>query len=386
MKRIGVLGSTGSIGRQAADVARRLKGKVRVSALSAHSSLPALKAQIREFRPEFASIWEPEAALELKAWCRKNGIRTEIGHGLTGLVEAAGRPGIDMVLSSVVGSVGLKPLMEAIRRGKDVALANKEALVVAGGIVMGAAAKRGVDVLPVDSEHSAIFQCMKGEKKSAVRRIFLTASGGPFYRSRKPHSRITVRDALAHPTWDMGPKITVDSATLMNKGLEAIEAHHLFGVPLKDIQIVIHPQSVIHSMVEFEDSSVIAQLSNPDMRLPIQYALTYPERLATGVRKLDPAAVGKLEFFEPDLDRFPCLALALRAAELGGTMPAAMNAANEVAVSLFLRKRLSFAGIPKVIARVMKAHKNTRKPALDEIFDADAWARAKAAEAARSIS
>jgi 1-deoxy-D-xylulose-5-phosphate reductoisomerase len=385
MKRIGLLGSTGSIGRQAADVVRRLKGKVVISALSAYSNLTVLKRQLSEFRPEVASVWEESRAEELKAWCRKQGIKTSIFYGLKGLVDAAKYSKTELVLSSVVGSIGLKPLMEAIKSGKDIALANKEALVIAGGIVMGEAAKRKVAVLPVDSEHSAIFQCLKDEKRNSVSRIFLTASGGPFYRSKKKHSNVTVKDALAHPTWDMGPKITVDSATLMNKGLEAIEAHHLFGVPLKDIRIIIHPQSVIHSMVEYKDSSVIAQLSNPDMRLPIQYALTYPERLPSGVPKLDPAVLGKLEFFEPDLGRFPCLGLALRAAEEGGTMPAAMNAANEVAVSLFLGERLSFAGIPKVIARTMSAHKLIRKPGLDDIFGVDGWARAQAAEFARKL-
>jgi 1-deoxy-D-xylulose-5-phosphate reductoisomerase len=385
MKKICILGSTGSIGRQALDVVRHLSGALKISALTAHSNLRMLKTQISEFRPEAASIWSEDSANELRAWCRAKGFRTSISSGEAGLIEAVECGSSRLVLSSVVGSAGLRPLMAAIRLGKDIALANKEALVIAGSIVMSEAKRRGSAILPVDSEHSAIFQCLKNEDPGSVRRIFLTASGGPFYRSRIKPSKITVKDALAHPTWDMGPKVTVDSATLMNKGLEAIEAHHLFGVKLENIQIVIHPQSIVHSMVEFIDSSVIAQLSNPDMRLPIQYALTYPLRLRSSVKKLDLAKIGSLDFSSPDFGRFPCLRLALAAAKEGGTMPAAMNAANEVAVGLFLRGKLSFAGIPILIRKTMDRHVKKNTPSIEHILAADSWARSAAAAIAAKI-
>jgi len=385
MKKICVLGSTGSIGRQALDVVRHLPGRVKISALTGHSNLDLLKKQITEFRPEAASIWSEVSAAELRAWCRSKGFRTSVSSGEAGLIDAVECGSSQLVLSSVVGSAGLRPLMAAIKLGKDIALANKEALVAAGSIVMSEAKRRGSCILPVDSEHSAIFQCLKNEDHASVRRIFLTASGGPFYRSRIKPSRITVKDALAHPTWDMGPKITVDSATLMNKGLEAIEAHHLFGVKLANIQIVIHPQSIVHSMVEFIDSSVIAQLSNPDMRLPIQYALTYPARLRSSVKKLDLAKIGSLDFSGPDFGRFPCLGLALEAGKEGGTMPAVMNAANEAAVGLFLREKISFTAIPAVIRKTMDRHAKKNNPSIEHILAADSWARSAAAEISAKI-
>jgi 1-deoxy-D-xylulose-5-phosphate reductoisomerase len=380
MKNIIILGSTGSIGTQVTDVVRRMASRFRIVGLSAHSNIPLLKEQIREFRPRIVTVGSEAAVDELTSWCRKNRLSVTVNSGLEGLIETAEHPDGELVLSSVVGAVGLQPLMAALRSGKDVALANKEALVVAGDLIMKEARRRHRVVLPVDSEHSAIFQCLKNEGHKAVRRILLTASGGPFYRLKKEQSDITVEEALAHPTWIMGKKITIDSATLMNKGLEAIEASKLFGVPLENIEIIIHPQSIVHSMVEFSDGSVIAQLSMPDMRLPIQYALTWPGRCPSPVKPLDLARVQKLEFDIPDFSRFPCLALALKAGKKGGTLPAVMNAANEVAVQGFLSKQVRFDEIPRIIEKVMKAHAFVKNPGMQKLLDVDADARRKAKE------
>jgi 1-deoxy-D-xylulose-5-phosphate reductoisomerase len=380
MKNIIILGSTGSIGTQVTDVVRRMASRFRIVGLSAHSNIPLLKEQIREFRPRIVTVGSEAAVDELTSWCRKNRLSVTVNSGLEGLIENAEHPDGELVLSSVVGAVGLQPLMAALRSGKDVALANKEALVVAGDLIMKEARRRHRVVLPVDSEHSAIFQCLKNEGHKAVRRILLTASGGPFYRLKKEQSDITVEEALAHPTWIMGKKITIDSATLMNKGLEAIEASKLFGVPLENIEIIIHPQSIVHSMVEFSDGSVIAQLSMPDMRLPIQYALTWPGRCPSPVKPLDLARVQKLEFDIPDFSRFPCLALALKAGKKGGTLPAVMNAANEVAVQGFLSKQVRFDEIPRIIEKVMKAHAFVKNPGMQKLLDVDADARRKAKE------
>jgi 1-deoxy-D-xylulose-5-phosphate reductoisomerase len=319
-------------------------------------------------------VWEETAALELKKWCVENHLKVQVLHGHEGLISAAVYKPVTLVISAVVGAAGLVPLLKAIDAGKNIALANKEALVAAGDIVMKRALQKGVDVIPVDSEHSAIFQCLGKCSRNSISKLILTASGGPFYRSNKKPASITVAEALAHPTWVMGKKITIDSATLMNKGLEAIEAHHLFGVPMDKIEIVIHPQSIVHSLVEFVDGSVLAQLSNPDMRLPIQYALTYPERVKSPVKQLD-LSKRALEFFKPEFKKFPCLQLALRAASTGGTMPAAMNAANETAVNAFLAEKIGFAEIPKVISKVMASHKVKRSPALKDILAADSEAR-----------
>jgi len=384
MKNIAVLGSTGSIGEQVLDVVRNIKCGVRVKSLSAHSNISKVKAQISEFRPALVSIWEANAARELNRWCKSKGYGTRVYSGADGLKKAAVEGSVGLVVSAVVGAAGLEPLLAAIEAGKDVALANKEALVAAGGIVMDRARRKGVNILPVDSEHSAIFQCIGGSKN--IRKIILTASGGPFYRSKRKMSGVTVADALAHPTWKMGKKITVDSATLMNKGLEAIEAHHLFSVGMDKIEIVIHPQSIVHSLVEFEDGSVLAQMSNPDMRLPIQYALTYPERCGSLVARLDLAKAGKLEFFKPDFNKFPCLGIALGAAKTGGTMPAVMNAANEAAVMAFLDERINFDVIPRVIAKVMSEHRVKRAPGLKDILEADQKARTRAEEIIQKIS
>jgi 1-deoxy-D-xylulose-5-phosphate reductoisomerase len=298
---------------------------------------------------------------------------------MDGLMTAAQMES-DVVVSAVVGAIGLKPLVAAIRSRRTVALANKEALVVAGDLVMKEARRHGATILPVDSEHSAIFQCLKDESHDEVNKILLTASGGPFYRSKKSSAAITVTDALAHPTWMMGKKITIDSATLMNKGLEAIEAHHLFNVPLDRIEIVIHPQSIIHSMVEYVDGSVIAQMSLPDMRLPIQYAITYPARKPAPVQRLDLLQGVTLQFDRPDFKRFPCLGLALEAGLTGGTMPVVMNAANETAVNLFLNEKISFNDIPRIIERVMHSYSAKKNPDLDEIIAVDTEARLKAEE------
>ncbi|MHB9154062.1 MAG: 1-deoxy-D-xylulose-5-phosphate reductoisomerase [Endomicrobiales bacterium] len=380
MKNIILLGSTGSIGTQVADVLRRHRGRFRLVALAGHSNLGVMQSQIREFSPRLAAVGDRNAAGKLKEWCSANHMRTEVLSGPEGLIEAASYQPADLVVSSVVGSIGIEPLMAAIRSKKDVALANKEALVVAGELIMAEARRCGVRILPVDSEHSAIFQCLKNEDRRQVKRLLLTASGGPFYRSTKKASSISVADALAHPTWVMGRKITIDSATLMNKGLEAIEAHHLFGLRMEQIEIVIHPQSIVHSLVEFVDGTVLAQLSKPDMRLPIQYALTYPRRYPSAVETLDLAAVGHLEFAKPDFRRFPCLGLALEAGRAGGTMPAAMNAANEVAVESFLAGKIGFSSIPEVIARVMKTHRAHPRPGLKKLLETDRAARSTAGE------
>ncbi|MBN1823624.1 MAG: 1-deoxy-D-xylulose-5-phosphate reductoisomerase [Endomicrobiales bacterium] len=386
MKKISILGSTGSIGTQVLDVVRHYPDAIKVVGLSAHSKVRIIKKQILEFKPEVVSVWHEEAAAKLAEYCRKKRVKTRVLSGMDGMKKVASHKKARLVVSSVVGSIGLEPLLKAVDSEKDIALANKEALVVAGDIIMRKARRRGVEIIPVDSEHSAIFQCLKNEKGSSVKKIILTASGGPFYRKKTGRKKITVRQALAHPTWVMGPKITVDSATLMNKGLEAIEAHHLFGVPMDKIEIVIHPQSVVHSMVEFLDGSVIAQMSNPDMRLPIQYALTYPGRVPSRVKMLDLARVGKLEFDEPDFKRFPCLGLALKAGRIGGTMPAVMNAANEVAVSWFLKNRIDFSQIPQVISRAMRAHRTRKSCSIKDIYNADRNARSEAEKILKSLN
>ena len=375
MKKIVILGSSGSIGTQTLDIVSEMKGSISVEGLSVNTNINALKAQIRKFKPKAVSVNDPSDAENLKQWCASEKIKVEVYSGHSGLKRLVEMPQADTVISAVVGAAGLKPVMRAIEYGKNIAIANKEALVMAGKEIMKLAARKKVSVLPVDSEHSAIFQCCAGEKKSQIKKIILTASGGPFYRYEGDFSKITVEQALNHPTWKMGKKITVDCATLMNKGLEAIEASVLFDIPIDKIEIVIHPQSIVHSMVEYVDGSVIAQLSNPDMRLPIQYALTYPERKTSNIKPLNLAKAGKLEFYEPDFKRFPCLKLAFRAAEKGGTMPAAMNAANETAVSAFLNKDIKFTDIAVIVGKTMKAHKAARSGKIDAFVEADAWAR-----------
>ena len=353
MKKIILLGSTGSIGVQTLDIVSKMKNAVAVEGLSARSNIVLFKKQIKKFKPKAVCVENIKDAELLKKQF-KNLI---VYSGQDGLEKLAVLPKADTVVSAVVGSVGLKPVLAAIKAKKNIAIANKEALVTAGSQIMSLAKKNGVKILPVDSEHSAILQCLIGEKKEQVKKILLTASGGPFYKYGGDFSKITVEQALNHPTWKMGKKITIDSATLMNKGLEAIEASVLFDIPIDKIEIVIHPQSIIHSMVEYVDGSVIAQMSNPDMKLPIQYALTYPDRNYSGIKPLNLAQISKLEFYPPDFTKFPCLKLAYMAAKKGGTMPAVMSAANEAAVAAFLNKEIKFTDIAKIVAKTMKAHK-----------------------------
>jgi len=404
MKNIALLGSTGSIGTQVLDVVSRLPERLRVVSLAAHRNVRLLADQIRQFRPTLASIGSKEDADRLRELLSDTESPTiidgssgpdnhsslvthhaplEIAWGAEGLRRAATAPEADVVVVAVAGTVGLAPTLEAISAGKEIALASKEVLVAAGNLVTRLAKQKGVQLLPIDSEHSAIFQCLQGEDKGKIHRLMLTASGGPFANyPMESLGRVTVEEALAHPTWSMGRKITVDSATLMNKALEIVEAHWLFGVDPSRIEVVIHPQSIVHSMVEFEDGSVIAQMGLPDMRLPIQYALLYSERVNTGLPRLDIAAEGMLTFARPDPERYPALGLAYKAAEQGGTMPAVMNAANEAAVGLFLDRRIGFLDIVRTIREVMAGHEPIQDPTLDQILDADSRARGAAAQIA----
>lgn len=376
MKNVVLLGSTGSIGTSTVKVVDDLPDRLRLVALAAGNNAELLLEQTRRHRPAAISIQDPARAAELRAAV---GPATEVFSGADGLVKLATLPDADIVLIAIVGTAGLQPALAAIRAGKDIAVASKEILVMAGQIVMREAARHGVRVLAVDSEHSAIFQCLDGKPSTSVRRLLLTASGGPFRdRTAWPKERfseITVERALKHPSWVMGRKITIDSATLFNKGLEMIEARWLFDVEMARVGVVVHPQSVVHSMVEFVDGSILAQLSTPDMCLPIQYALTYPERAASDRVQTNFAKIGSLTFEEPDLERFPSLHLARRAGEIGGTLPAVLNAANEVAVEDFCQRRIAFDQIPATVARVMDQHQVVPEPSLDEILAADAWAR-----------
>ena len=351
-KSLVLLGSTGSIGVQALEVAQG--AGYRVAALAAGSRVEPFEEQIRRYRPAAAAMFDEKAAADLKVRVRDLPVR--ITAGMEGLCELAALPEADMVLNAVVGMVGLLPTLAAVRAGHDVALANKETLVAGGALVMDAVARRGVKLLPVDSEHSAIFQCLQGRppRERALKRLILTASGGPFFgKSAAELERVTVQDALRHPNWSMGAKITIDSASMMNKGLELIEARWLFDVDPKDIDIVVHRESVVHSLIEYTDHSVIAQLGVPDMRIPIQYALTWPERLPSPVPRLDLAAYQKLTFFAPDYETFPCMTYCREAITWGGLYPAAVNAANEEAVALFLAGRIGFTAIPRLVASAL---------------------------------
>lgn len=375
MKKIVILGSSGSIGTQTLDIVSKMKGNVSVEGLSVNSNIVLLKAQIKKFKPKAVCVSDPSDAENLKKWAKENKIKLEVFFGHSGLNSLVRMQSVNMVVAAIVGAAGLKSIIHAIESGKDVAIANKEVLVMAGKEIMALAKKKKVAVLPVDSEHSAIFQCCTGENKSEIKKIILTASGGPFYKYKKDFSKITVEQALNHPTWKMGKKITIDSATLMNKGLEAIEASALFDVPIEKIEIVIHPQSIVHSMVEYVDGSVIAQMSNPDMRLPIQYALTYPKRKKSDINPLNLAKTEKLEFLDPDFKKFPCLQLAYHAAKKGYTMPAVLNASNETAVDAFLNKKIKFTDIADIVGKAIKAHKINKQPNIDSFVEADAWAR-----------
>jgi len=386
VKRVSILGSTGSIGESALSVARHLKKSLRICGLAAGGNVKSLARQAAEFRPEWVALADSAKAGWLKGQLgRLRGKRPRLLAGPRALEELASRPGADMVLSSVVGAAGLLPTLAANRSGKDIALANKETLVAAGQLVSELCRRHQVALLPVDSEHNAIFQCLAGiGDRRELRRLILTASGGPFRRSTMVQLRKVSRaQALKHPTWAMGPKITVDSSTLMNKGLEVIEAHWLFRLPYDQISVVVHPQSVIHSMVETVDGSVLAQMGPTDMRLPIQFAFTYPRRMPPPLRPLDFFSLHALTFEAPDLERFPCLGLAYRAGRLAGSAPAALNAANEVAVGAFLKGKLDFLGIPAVLKKVLDHFVKlpaTRRAAdtLDQILSADRWARQEA--------
>jgi 1-deoxy-D-xylulose-5-phosphate reductoisomerase len=380
MKNVVLLGSTGSIGTSTVKVAEDLPGEIRLIGLAAGGNSQLLLAQTRRHRPAVISIADPAKATELRDAL---GAACEVCSGNEGLLKLATLPAADIVLIAIVGTAGLQPALAAIRAGKDIAVASKEILVMAGEIVMSEARKYGVRVLAVDSEHSAIFQCLDGKPTAAVRKLWLTASGGPFRDKQQwPKEKfgdISVERALKHPSWVMGRKITIDSATLFNKGLEMIEARWLFDIEMARVGVVVHPQSIVHSMVEFVDGCLLAQLSTPDMCLPIQYALTYPARAASDRVQTNFPKIGSLTFEEPDGERFPAIELARRAGETGGTLPAVLNAANEIAVEAFVNRKINFPQITETVRRVMDAHRVARHPELEEILEADAWARREAA-------
>ena len=380
MKRIAILGSTGSIGRSALQVIEQFPDHFQVVALAAGKNIDLLAEQIQRFRPKVAAVIDEELARGL-AGLLPPGTKVKVLAGSTGYQESASCAEADMVLSSMVGAAGLIPTLSAIRAGKDVALANKETLVMAGALVMAEAQKYKVRLLPVDSEHNAIFQALEGHRREDLKRILLTASGGPFLNLPKEQlESVTPAQALAHPNWEMGAKITVDSATMMNKGLEVIEAKWLFEVPVEKIDVHIHPQSIVHSMVEYIDGSVLAQLGMPDMRVPIAYALAHPKRLKLDLPTLDLFSVQTLTFQKPDLSRYPSLGLASNACKAGGTMPAVLNASNEVAVQAFLDKRIPFMGIPRLVEKVMQEHEIAPATELQAILAADTWARQRTEE------
>ncbi|MCC6746854.1 MAG: 1-deoxy-D-xylulose-5-phosphate reductoisomerase [Deltaproteobacteria bacterium] len=370
-----ILGSTGSIGRSTLEVVADFPEQYRIVALAAGQSIELLAEQVRAFRPKLVSVKRAEDVSRLRAALAGAGCdRLEIASGPEGADAVAAHPDGDVVVTAMVGAAGLAPTLVAVRRGARMAIANKEPLVVAGKLVTDEARRCGATILPVDSEHNAIYQCLSGQRREDVRRILLTCSGGPF-RTTADLSQVTLEQALKHPTWSMGPKITIDSATLMNKGLEVIEAHWLFGLPAEQLDVVIHPQSVIHSMVEYVDGSVIAQLGTPDMKVPIGYALAYPRRLPLKVPRLDFAALGTLAFEAPDRRRFPCLNLAYQALAVGGAAPAVLNAANETAVAAFLDRRIRYLDIPSLIERTLEAHSSDSAGELEPILAADLWAR-----------
>ena len=380
MRNLTILGATGSIGKNTLTVVDQFPDQFCVKALTARNNISLLAKQIKRFSPELAVVYSESDAVALKKLLMP-GNRTEIMFGEDGYRSAAVHPDVDTVVSAIVGAAGLLPTLSAIAAGKHIALANKETLVMAGDIVMQRAKEKNVSILPVDSEHSAIFQCLSGNRKKDLHKILLTASGGPFRNLPVDQfESITPEKALAHPTWEMGDKISIDSATLMNKGLEVIEAKHLFDVSHQKIEVVIHPQSIIHSMVAYIDGSVMAQLGTPDMRGAISYALSCPERLPLNLPVPDFAGIGALTFEPPDMKKFPCLALAFSACEAGGTLPCVLNAANEVAVDAFLNKRIGFIQIPDVINHTMEKHHTITAPEIDDILLADQWARQTAAQ------
>ncbi len=372
MKKIAILGSTGSIGTQTLEVIENQRD-IEVTALAAGSNIRLLEEQIRKFKPKLACVWKAEKARELAVLVKDLPVR--IVSGMEGLIEAATEESADIVVTAVVGMIGIRPTIAAMEAGKDIALANKETLVTAGHIIMPLAEERGVKILPVDSEHSAIFQCLNGENKDTIHKILLTASGGPFRgKTRAELQSVQVEDALKHPNWSMGRKITIDSSTMVNKGLEVIEAKWLFGVEMDQVEVVVQPKSVIHSMVEFEDGAVMAQLGTPDMKLPIQYALYYPERRFLPGGRLDFWTIGQIAFEKPDMVNFPGLSLAYRAGNTGGTLPTIFNAANERAVAKFLNREISYLSITDMIEGAMNGHTVKENPTVQEILDAEAEA------------
>ena len=377
MKRIALLGSTGSIGRSVLEVVKNFPDNFKPVALSANSNIAVLEEQIRRFHPLFVSVQDERAARDLKS--RLDPKKTKLLVGEEGLSRIIESNLVDQVVLAISGSAALGPLLKAIDNNKEVALANKEALVMAGPLIMDRVGKKNLQIRPIDSEQSAIWQCLGGENKDKIKAIYLTASGGPFRKtSASKLKNITIKEVLKHPRWKMGKKITVDSATLMNKGLELLEAMFLFGIESEKIKVIIHPEAIIHSMVEFIDGVIIAQLSITDMRIPIQYALSYPERLGSNLNGVDFYKLKNLNFEKPDFKKFPCLALAYQAAQDAGTAPAALNAANEVSVDEFLKGNLDFLSMPKVITKVLSRHRNIKKPSLDDILSVDSWAKLEA--------
>ena len=370
MKKVAILGSTGSIGTQTLEVVRE-NGDLQITALAAGGNVDLMEKQIREFHPVLAAMWTEEKAKELRD--RVKDLPVKVVSGMDGLLEVATDPASEILVTAIVGMIGIRPTIAAMKAGKDIALANKETLVTAGHIIMPLAEECHVKILPVDSEHSAIFQCLNGEHKDQLKKILLTASGGPFRGKKKEELKnVQVEDALKHPNWSMGRKITIDSATLVNKGLEMMEARWLFGVEPKDIQIVVQPKSIIHSMVEFVDGAVIAQLGTPDMKLPIQYALYYPNRRHLPGDRLDFWTLNQITFEKPDMENFPGLKLAFDAAAAAGTMPTVYNAANERAVAKFLDRKIGFLDIPEIIRSCMEEHKVTENPTVEQILETEA--------------
>ncbi|MBU1154146.1 1-deoxy-D-xylulose-5-phosphate reductoisomerase [bacterium] len=385
MKRLSILGSTGSIGRSTLKVVDNLPSQFKVYGLTTFQNIELLEEQIKKYQPKAVAVTSKEKANLLRKKLGKIS-QVEIYEGLAGVCEVASLKEVNLVISGIAGSIGLMPTLEAIKCNKDIALANKEVLVMAGKIVMNLVRQHQVNLLPLDSEHSAIFQCLMGQKIEEVKRLILTASGGPFRKKDKNFfDRITPFQALNHPRWKMGKKISVDSATLMNKGLEVIEATHLFNMPASKISVLIHPQSIIHSLVEFIDGTVLAQLGIPDMQIPIAFALTYPKRYKTNLPDLNLTQVKELTFFEPDFEKFPALKLCLEVAKIGGSLPCVLNAANEVWVEEFLNHKISFKEIPKVIEKVLSFHQTIENPDLDEILKTDQWAREKTAEIIKKL-
>jgi len=367
MKKLSILGSTGSIGTQTLDIVKNNPHEFKVVGLTANKNIELLKNQINEFKPESVAVMDNE-----KADLLKEDVDINVYSGIDGIIKIAALDETDTIVNSLVGSIGVKPTVEAIRNKKNIALANKETLVTAGSIVMEEVKKNDVNLMPIDSEHSAIFQCLNGENIDDINKIIITASGGPFRDYTKQQlENVSVNDALNHPTWNMGNKITIDSATLMNKGFEVIEAHWLYGIGYKDIEVVTHPQSIIHSLVEFKDNSTVAQLSLPDMKMPIQYALSYPKRFELNVKKLNLTEVKNLSFEKPNFELFPCLKYAYDAGNIGGTMPAVLNAVNEVAVYAFLDNKIKFLDIPRLIKTMMEKHNVIKNPVLNKILEID---------------